>query len=325
MTVMITGGTGMIGASVAREVLKKGERPVLFDIAPKPDYITDIVNKVEVVQGDLKVWSEVLNAVKGSQVKGVFHLGAMMGRPSDENPWGSFQTNVVGTMHIFEAARYCGVKEVIFASSTSTFALGSAEVVTDETIQRPTTAYAIGKLYCELLGRFYRRKFGLDFRCVRYSTVMSPAVRVKSFTQFGNLMIRSAVLSEPFECFVAEESVTPVIYIKDAVRAVVTLYYAPAGHIKTVCYNVSGVEPAPAAKEIEFAIKKAIPGATITYHPDPAVMEYLAVQPMRVIDDRRAREEWGWQPQYNNLDKMVADFIAEARKNPALYGISKPA
>jgi len=321
---MITGGTGMIGAAVARELLKRGERPVLFDIAPKPDYVADIREKVKVVPGDLKVWSEVLNAVKDNQVEGIFHLGAMMGRPSDENPWGSFQTNVAGTMHIFEAARYFGVKRVFFASSTSTFALGSAEVVTDETIQRPTTAYAIGKLYCELLGRFYRRKFGLDFRCVRYSTVMSPAVRVKSFTQFGNLMIRSAVLGEPFECFVAEESVTPVIYIKDAVRAAVTLYYAPADRIKTVCYNVSGVEPAPAAKEIELAIKKVIPGANISYKPDPAVMEYLAVQPMRVIDDSKAREEWGWQAQYNTLDKMVADFIAEARRSPELYGLSAP-
>jgi nucleoside-diphosphate-sugar epimerase len=51
MTVMITGGIGMIGAAVARELLKRGERPVLFDIAPKPDYVADIREKSKLFRG----------------------------------------------------------------------------------------------------------------------------------------------------------------------------------------------------------------------------------------------------------------------------------
>ena len=322
MTILITGGTGLTGAEVARLLAAKGERPVLLDIAPRADYIADIKEKVRMLQGDISVWPEVMNAVKDNRVEGIFHLGAMMGRPSEQNPWASFRINVQGTMHILEAARLFGVKKVIFPSSTSTFALGAPEVVTDETIQRPTTFYASGKLYGELLGRFYRRKSGIDFRCLRYSTVMGPGVRLPSFTQFGNWMIKSAVAGKPYECFVSESSATPIIYIKDAARAAVMLYGAPADRIKTICYNVSGVEPAPSAKEIERAIKKSIPHARITYNPDPEVMEYLAAQKMKVIDDARAREEWGWQPAYGDLDGMVVDFIKEAKANLKLYGLA---
>jgi threonine 3-dehydrogenase len=322
MSILITGGTGGIGVGLAHELVARGEEVVLFDIAPQTQRLEDIKDKVKIVQGDLKVWPEVLNVVKEYHVEGIFHHGSMLSLPSEANPWGAFQVSVMGTMHVLEAARLFEVKRVLFASTDATYGLGTADVITDETLQRPITIYGANKLYGELLGRFYRRKFGLDFRCIRYCTVLRPGIKTPALPMFVPWMIEHAALGKPFECFVAEDVAAPVIYYPDAIRATIMLYYAPEEKIKSVCYNLSGISPTPTAKQLEMAIKEIIPDAQITYKPDPLVMEYYRTRGVTTIDDRRAREEWGWQPEYTDYKKVIAHFIQEVRENPQRWGLA---
>ena len=322
MSILITGGTGFIGVGLAQKLVERGEEVILFDIAPQAERVAELKDKVKIVRGDLKVWPEVMNVVKENNVEDIFHLGAMLSVPSEYNPWGSFQTNVAGMMNVLEAARLFGVKRVVFPSSIASYGLGTGEVITDETLQRPITMYGISKVYGELLGRFYRRKFNLDFRCLRYCGVIGPGVKTPGVAQYNAWMIENAILGKPFECFVTEDTTVPVTYFKDAIHATLMLYDAPKEQIKTVSYNISEVSPAPTAKELELTIKKFFPEAKITYKPDPLVMEFYRNQSMKVIDDTRAREEWGWQPLYNDLEEIVADFIQEVKTRPEFYGLS---
>ena len=64
MKILITGGTGFIGAGLARRLLARGEQVVLFDVTPRMERVADIKDKVKIIQGDLKVWPEVMNVVK---------------------------------------------------------------------------------------------------------------------------------------------------------------------------------------------------------------------------------------------------------------------
>ena len=322
MSILITGGTGFIGVGLAQKLVERGKEVILFDIAPQTERVAELKDRVKIVRGDLKVWPEVMNVVKENNVEDIFHLGAMLSIPSEGNPWGSFQTNVAGMMYVLEAARLFGVKRVVFPSSTASYGLGTGEVITDETLQRPITMYGISKVYGELLGRFYRRKFNLDFRCLRYCGVIGPGVKTPGVAQYNAWMIENAILGKPFECFVTEDTTVPVIYFKDAIHATLMLYDAPKEQIKTVSYNISEVSPAPTAKELELTIKKFIPEAKITYKPDPLVMEYYRNRSMKVIDDTRAREEWGWKPMYSSLEEIVADFIQEVRTRPKFYGLA---
>ena len=319
MSILITGGTGWVGTGLAHRLVERGEDLILFDIAPQMERVADIKNNLKVVQGDQTVWPEVLNVVKENNVEGVFHLGTLHSSPL--HPWAVYEGNVAGIMHVLEAARLFGVKRVVFTSSMMTYGLGiPTETITDETLQRPASEYGVTKLYGELIGRFYRKTFDLDFRCMRYPNIFGPSVRISKKLQYIAWMIQSAALGRPAECPVSEDTKLPVLYYEDAMRATQMLYDAPKEQIKTVCYNVVGVFPSLTAREVELAIKKFIPEAKFTYKPDPWVMDYY--RSLNNFDDSRAREEWGWKPLYADFEEGVADFIKEVRSKPEYYSLA---
>jgi len=327
MAILITGGTGFIGSGLARRLVEKGEKDiVIFDIAPNLKRIMDIKDKVKIVQGDLKVWSEVMNVVKDNNIEGIFHLGSMLSGACEANPWQGYQVVVTGTMHVLEAARLLGVKKIVFSSTSATYGIGNLEVITEETLQRPISIYGAGKLFSEHLGRFYRRQFGLDFRCVRYFLAMGPGTKnLPPYAEHMCLMIENAALGKPYVCKVREDQGIPLTYVKDNVRATEMLYYAPADKIKTICYNVVGVSPGRSAGELYQVIKRFIPDNRITFKTDSELADFFTAfyGGMKAVDDTPAREEWGWQPLYTDFETIVEDFIHEVNTRPQLWGLTQ--
>ncbi len=310
MASLITGGSGLIGTELARLLVSTGEEVVLFSRTMKAVRIDDIRNKVKWVQGDLGIASHVLNAVKENKITDIYHTGAMLTILSENDPYGSFQTNVVGTFNVLEAARLFGVGKVMFTSSIGTFDLETGETVTDTTIQRPTAFYGIGKLYCEGLGRFYRKKYGLDFRAIRYTAVIAPGVKTPG--HWVPPMIEDAVLGKSHDSLVTEDTATWMISLKDAVRAAYMVLQAPAENISMVNYNVAGCIPAVPAAEIAQAIKKQVPGAVIRFRHDKSDADAHRGHHGN-FDDSYARKEWGWEPEHPSVDLIVEDFIKEMK------------
>ncbi len=321
MRVLITGGTGYIGAELARQLVARGDTVVTFGPTSNPGRVADIANSITIVRGNVAYQSEIFNVVKDERIERIFHLGSMLSLPSNANPWAAFQTNVVGTMNVLEAARLFGVPQVIFTSTIGTYALGAGTVTTDETLQRPMTMYGTTKLYCESVGRFYRNRFGLDFRAVRYPSIIGPGAKVRVVAQYNSWMIEYPALGKPFACFVTPETKRPAMYFKDAVRAVSMIADAPADRIAMVNYNVSGLSPTPTAGDIELEVRRHFPNAIVTYEPDPVVMRFYETAKTDVFEDSCARNEWGWKPQYETLESVVTDFIQEVRVNASRYDL----
>jgi nucleoside-diphosphate-sugar epimerase len=176
MTTLITGGTGFIVAEVVRQLIERGERrPVVFHVSGNTQRLDDVADQVELVQGDLANFSHVLDVVKKVKPNVIYHLGAMLSIPSDADPATAIHVNAMGTFHILEAARLFDVPQVLFSSSISTYGLDfEGEVIDDTTIQRPVFFYGATKLFCEHMGLFYKRKYGLDFHGVRYPSIVGP-------------------------------------------------------------------------------------------------------------------------------------------------------
>ena len=324
MAKLVTGGTGYIGAGLAHILVDRGEEVVLFDIVINRYRIEDIENKVKIVPGDVGNWSEVLNVVKDNKISEIYHLGSMLTYMSELNPWASFQANVIGTYNVLEAARMCGVEKMMFTSTLGTFGLQMAEVITDISIQRPVSMYGCGKLYGEGLGRFYRRKFGLDFRSIRYAHMIGPNVGTPG--HWAPLMIQDAILGKTNECVYGNpETTVSMIYVSDAARAADMVLKAPKEKIKMVNYNVTGISAVTSARELEAVLIKRFPKFKVNYKPDTLSQTgaYKALSVMRVFDDSYARNEWGWKPQYDTPEAIIDVFGKGMKEHPGRYGLAK--
>src|SRR5579883_771454 len=221
MTILITGGSGFIGAEVVRMLLAQGEqRPVVFHVSGNRQRLADVADQVEFVRGDLGNFSHILDVVKKTRPSAIYHLGAILSVASDADPSASFQANALGTFHILEAARLFDVPQVIFSSSIATYGSGFEEdVIGDTTIQRPTLFYGITKVLGEHMGLFYKRKYGLDYRCIRYPSIIGPGVKTPGVVQYTSWMIEECAKGKPFTVWAPPETRTPVLYFKDAARS----------------------------------------------------------------------------------------------------------
>jgi len=324
MAILVTGGTGFIGAEVVRLLLKEGEkRVVVFHVSPSVKRLEDVADQVEMVRGDLGNFSHVLNAVQRTKPSVIFHLGAMTSVPSDQDPAAAMKTNALGTFHVLEAARLFEVPQVLFSSSIGTYGLGIQEnVIDDYTLQRPELFYGATKVFCEHMGLFYKRKYELDFRGVRYPSIVGPGVRTLGMVQYTSWVIEACAKGDSYVIWVNPETRVPVMYFRDAARAILKLRETPLEKIKTVNYVLAGVSPVPSASELADVVKSKIPDAQIDFEPIPEVQE-MVNNSLAAIDDSSAQKEWDWNPQYD-LERMVDDFLQELNLNPERYDDAVP-
>lgn len=315
MTILVTGGMGVVGSELARQLIHRGEHVVLFVRSVKHDSIGDIEKDVELIYGDLGSYSDVLSAIKSHKISSIFHLGAMLGARSEEHPSWSFQSNVIGTMNILEAASLFDIEKVLFTSTIGVYNSTIEGVVSDSSPRKPTGIYGIQKLYCELMGVYYRNRFGIDYRAVRYPAIIAPGSKI-SYHVSSQLFAMPA-LGKYYEVPSARDTEEAIIYYKDAAGSLIQLHNAPSDRIKTVNYNLVGPQEKFAYREMEQAVKKIIPDAQITYAAKPTVFFFPN---MTKFDDDNARNEWGWTPSYATLDSIAEDFIKEIREHPGRHG-----
>jgi len=310
MTSLVTGGAGLLGSALVRKLIADGEKPVVVDIAWSPDRLKDVKDKFQYIQGDLGNFSQVLSVVKEAKPSRIYHLGAMLGQAAEDNPAGAIQINVLGTFYLLEAARLFDVRQVLFASSTSIFAQDLPErMLRDNYPKHPFAFYAQTKLFNEGTGEFFRRKYGIDFRGIRYPSIVGPGLRAGGILNYTAAMIDHSMRGEPCTADVDPEITVAVVHINDAARAMVDLAKTPADRIKTVNYLIDGVKPILTAAEMADKVRAKIPGAKIDFKPNEKLRAMLKMGAVP-IDDEPARTEWGWKPSYD-YDAIIDDFLAQ--------------
>ena len=133
MTTLITGGTGLMGAGIAKRLVNRGEKPVLFDIYPAYWRIEDIKDRVTVVRGTVTNLHEVLHVIKRNKVDKVIHLAFFLGAESNADPLAATYVNCIGTLNTYEAGRLLSLERVCVASSIAVYGF-------DDEYEPPMTA-----------------------------------------------------------------------------------------------------------------------------------------------------------------------------------------
>ena len=172
---LVTGGAGFIGCNLVRFILEKGHDVVVLDdfSTGKRENLTDIADRITLIEGDVRDRSAVDQAVDGC--KAIFHEAALGSVPrSIADPVQSHDVNVNGTITVLEAARAADVKRIIFAASSSAYGNQVESPKHEGMVSQPISPYAAGKIACEAYMRAYASAYGLETLCLRYFNVFGP-------------------------------------------------------------------------------------------------------------------------------------------------------
>ena len=191
---LITGGAGFIGSHIAEKLAAMGEAVRVLDnfSSEKQANLDGMKDKVEVIAGDILDLDTLKNAAKGASV--IFHQAALRSVPfSVENPTLVNKVNVEGTLNILTAARDCGVRRVVYASSSSAYGRGSAQPKNETDTPDPISPYAVSKLAGEYYCKVFSELYGLETVSLRYFNVFGPrqdpnsqyAAVIPRFIQWG--------------------------------------------------------------------------------------------------------------------------------------------
>jgi nucleoside-diphosphate-sugar epimerase len=305
--ILVTGAVGQIGSELTmalrerygnENVVAAGHRtapgPALRDSGPF-EYI-DV--------GDRASLEEV---VVKYQIDTIYHLAAILSAVGEQKPQLCWHVNMDGLHNVLEVAREHQLARIFCPSSIAVFGCNTpCEDTPQETILSPTTMYGITKVAGELLCDYYAQRFGVDARGVRYPGIISSeTLPGGGTTDYAVAIYYEAVAHGRYTCFVREDTVLPMMYMPDAIKAAVDLMETPRSRLHHHSnFNLTAMSFS--AGELAAEIKKHLPGFEITYEPD--FRQAIADSWPRTIDDSAARKEWGWEPDYD-LAAMTEDML----------------
>ncbi len=191
--VLVTGGAGFIGSSVAEFLLNRGDDVVIvdemndyYDVDIKKrnlELLTKLVNgdktRLSIYYGDICDETFMLEVFDNEKPEWVCHMAARAGvRPSIQDPYVYIHSNIRGTTCMMELSHKFGVKNFVFASSSSVYGGSSATYFSeDENVDNPVSPYAASKKACELLSYTYHHLYNLNVSALRFFTVYGPRGR----------------------------------------------------------------------------------------------------------------------------------------------------
>ena len=174
-TYLITGGAGFIGSHLVRELLRRRQKVRVLDnfSTGKKDNLHGCLDRVELIRGDVRDFSVVRRAVRGTDY--VLHQAALASVPrSIDHPLETNQVNVEGTLNLLQAARESGTKRFVLASSSSVYGTSPQLPKRESARPRPISPYAISKFTGEQYCRVFFQLYGLQTFCLRYFNVFGP-------------------------------------------------------------------------------------------------------------------------------------------------------
>ena len=240
MSILVIGGAGFIGRRMVPKLVAAGHDVtcVDIDVAGASAAFARLGDKVKVVRGDVTQFDDVIGAVQESRAERLINLSYFIGELA---PHVAFKLDIQGMDNCFEAARRCGVKHTVFASSVAVSGQQShfGERPVDETDERRgETQYAVNKIINEWQAHDYRRAYGMTITCVRPANVTGPDKKFGSIDHV-NCMCQPA-RGQPVT-FPHADAMRCVIHVEDMAEAFARVLLADKP--KHTTYNSGGVTP----------------------------------------------------------------------------------
>ena len=308
---IVIGASGQIGSDLTLELRNRfgNDNVIASDIKNAAD---DVMSSGPFETLDVMDESGVAAVFKKHDISKVYLLAAMLSGSAEKNPKKAWDLNMKSLLSILDMAKEGLIKKVFWPSSIAVFGPTTPKENTPQlTIMEPSTVYGISKLAGERWCEYYFKKYGVDVRGVRYPGLISYKTEAGGgTTDYAVEIFYEAIRAGKYECFLSENTLLPMMFMPDAIRATIDLVEAPAEKVKIrSSYNLSGISFDP--KGLAAEIKKHIPEFSISYKPD--FRQQIAESWPGSIDDAEARADWGWKHEYD-ISKMTDIMLKEIKK-----------
>jgi len=306
--ILVTGAAGFVGANLVRKLLQCGARVTGMDIEGASLWrLEDVLDRIEVVKGDLRNFNIQGLKEKVSDVQIIYHLGAIGIRPT-ENAGDIFETNIGGTYRMLQFARQVKAQRFIYCGSC--FEYGEGENLTEDTFPKPISEYGSSKVAAWTLTNMFARRYSLPVVSLRLFTPYGP---FEDLYRFIPHVIVNALEGTDIELTGGEQT-RDFVFIDDVCDAFIAAGVTPG--IEGDTFNISG-ETSVAIKDVvakilELTRSKAKPlfGA----HP------YRDNELWKLSGDASlARHKLKWAARVSledGLDKAIQWFKESRDKNP---------
>jgi threonine 3-dehydrogenase len=302
--VLITGGGGQLGPELAvalREQLGKNN-VVVSDLRLAKE------SEGPAVHLDVTDRTQFHEVAANSRANVIIHLAALLSATSEKNPTLALAVNGRGVEHALEVAALQGAR-IFVPSSIAAFGKSTPRTAPDETLQRPEFIYGVHKVYAEILGEWYARAKGVDFRSLRYPGVVSwKSPPGGGTTDWAVESYWKAVEEGRFNCFVASDTKMPMVYVDDLVKGTLEFLFCDKKKLTKQVYNLPGCSFTP-ADQVQ-SIRRHYKNFQVDYNPD--FRQQLALSWPQVIESDAASNDWGWKAEYS-LDGMTDEMIKNIR------------
>jgi nucleoside-diphosphate-sugar epimerase len=238
---LITGIGGFIGSSLARELLRRGERVRGVDnfSTGKRENLAQILGQIDFHEGDILNLDAMKSACTG--VDYVLHQAAIPSVPKSVlDPIASNRANVDGTVNVLVAARDAKVKRVIYAASSSAYGDTPTLPKHERMTPDPISPYAVAKLASEHYLISFYRCYGLVTVALRYFNIFGP--RQDPSSPYSGVLakfITQMLAGHQPTIFGDGEQSRDFTYIDNAVEANLLACTAPAPQAAGKVFNVA--------------------------------------------------------------------------------------
>ena len=303
--ILVIGSSGQIGTDLclSLERIYGAENIICSDLNPpkEKNHRKNFI-KLDVLDNEM-----LTKKVKEENISEIYLLAASLSALAEKNVLNSWELNMNSLINVLELARKKIIKKIFWPSSIAVFGPDSPKLNTPQnTTLNPSSIYGITKLAGEKLCQYYYDKFDVDVRSLRLPGLIGwRSLAGGGTTDYAVEIFYHALKNNDYTCFLSKETVLPMMYMDDAIEAILKIMTTKKENIKIrTSYNISAVSFTP--KELEKQIKIYFPNFNVKFKPD--YRQKIADSWPDSIDDQEAKVDWGWKAKFN-LEKLTSEMF----------------